>query len=90
MTKPESIVNPARDGWHYRGEPRDGTNARKIVTLVDGAVCWVGIRAWNASQRRWENNGEPEPNKILAWRDLHEPAKGYWYRGQLFFSEDQT
>ena len=74
---------PASDGWHYTGSPAEGTDARKLVTLRDGTMTWVGIRVWNARHGRWENNGEPEPHVVCAWRDLFEPARGYWSRGQF-------
>lgn len=75
-------MSAEQDGWNYNGEPGEG-DARKLVTLEDGGMTWVGIRAWHAAHRRWINNGEPERATVKAWRDLPEPARGFWYRGQL-------
>ena len=77
-------MSPARDGWHYLGNPPGDGDARKIVTLEQDGMVWVGIRAWHHSGRHWTNNGEPERANVLAWRDLHEPAKGRWERGKLY------
>jgi hypothetical protein len=86
--KPDVSVLVDRDGWHY-GSPPAGGDARKIVSLVQDGMAWVGIRAWDAQKRRWLNGGEPERATILAWRPLHEPAKGRWKRGQLILPENQ-
>ena len=73
------------DGWNYRSKPSENdTNkdARKIVTLSEQGMIWVGIRAWHP-RGYWINNGEPERAEIIAWRDLYEPARGRFYRGIL-------
>ena len=72
------------DDWNYdaQGVPENG-DSRKIVTLLEGGMVWVGIRFWNNAKRCWFNNNEPEKAQILAWRDLPEPAKKRWVRGQL-------
>ena len=69
--------------WNYTGKPEDGKDCRKIVSLLEGGMVWVGIRAWNPADRQWQNNGEPERATVLAWQDLPEPAKKMWVRGQL-------
>jgi hypothetical protein len=72
------------DGWNYQSKPNFGENARKFVTLKSGGMAWVGIRAWNAQGHYWQNNGEPIQNEtVTAWRDMPEPAKGFWLNGQL-------
>lgn len=70
------------DGWTYTGGPTSG-DARRIVTLRQDGMVWVGIRAYHAGEKRWMNNNEPERAEIVAWRDLYEPAKGFWDRGKL-------
>ena len=71
------------DGWNYTEKPIDGTDSRKFVTLEQNSMLWVGIRAWHSTERRWYNGNEPEQATILAWRDMPDPAKGFWQRGQL-------
>ena len=71
------------DGWNYEGAPVDGTDARKFVTLKQGGMMWVGIRAWNGLERRWYNGNEPEQAKVLAWQDMPPPARGFWDHGIL-------
>lgn len=77
------------DGWNYTGEPPDGEDCRKLVTLVDSGMVWVGIRAWNNLRRGWMNGGEPERCHVKAWRDLPEPAMGFWQRGILHVRESE-
>lgn len=62
-----------RDGWN-EGNPPDGGDCRKLVTLEQDGMIWVGIRAWNRAG--WLNNGERDHRnvKVLAWRDLPPPA----------------
>ena len=73
-----------RDGWNYTNPDASCTgNARKLVTLWESGMVWVGIRAWDAQNRRWLNNSEPELVNVIAWRELIEPAEGYWDRGKL-------
>lgn len=75
---------PEHDGWNYSGTPQDG-DSRKLVTLVDdGMMTWVGIRMFSQAEKRWMNGSDPERAQVKAWRDLLEPAKGYWSRGQLY------
>jgi hypothetical protein len=76
------------DGWDYTGKPEPGTDARKFVTLTEGGMQWVGIRAWNHEKQYWMNGGEPERvAKVKAWRDLPDVARGFWDRGQLIFPD---
>jgi hypothetical protein len=72
--------------WHYREYPASGTDARKLVTLVQGGMTWAGIRVWSSETRHWYNNNELETAKILCWADLP-IAKGYWSRGKLIIRE---
>lgn len=71
------------DGWNYTSPPEEGRDARKIVTLTQDGMVWVGIRAYNHQRRYWMNGSEPELAHVLAWKDLDEPAKGRWVKGQL-------
>ncbi len=68
------------DGWDYSSGPSEGGDARKLVTLQQEGMTWVGIRAFNHANRRWLNNGEPELAKVVAWRDLESPRS--WVLGQ--------
>src|SRR5690242_10682238 len=77
-----------QDGWNYTGHPEDGTDARKLVTLTEGGMMWIGIRAWNSQHQYWMNGGEPERiATVKAWRDLPEIARGFWDRGKLTFPD---
>ena len=80
------MSEPFIDGWHYfqLDKPTDGGNARKLVTLVEGEMIWVGIRAWHSTGQFWMNNSEPCRETIIAWRDLDEPASGFWVRAEMF------
>lgn len=71
------------DGWNYCGKPPPSADARKLVTLEEGGMTWVGIRAWHHTNQRWVNNGEPERATVKCWRDLPEPARGFYDRGIL-------
>lgn len=77
-----------QDGWNYRTKPEEG-DARKLVTLEQGGMVWVGIRAWHNVKRYWMNNGEPERAEVIAWRNLPEPASGRWDRGVLFIPDTE-
>lgn len=68
------------DGWDY-SQNVTGYDGRKLVTLEEDGMIWIGIRAWSGS--RWLNNGEPERAKVIAWRNLPPIARGYWERGEL-------
>jgi hypothetical protein len=69
--------------WTYTQTPKPGKDARKIVTLKQDGMVWVGIRAWHNAGRYWMNGHEPERAHVLAWMDLPEPAPGRWVRGRL-------
>lgn len=84
-SSPAQAAMPDGDGWNYYGNPPDGTDCRKLVTLVAGDMTWIGIRAFHHANRRWMNNGEPERDTVKAWRDLPEIARGFWQRGELRF-----
>ncbi len=75
--------------WNYLGKPPASGDCRKIVTLMDqDGMMWVGIRAFEHSRQIWINNNEPETARILAWRDLDEPARGRWEGGRLYYADD--
>jgi hypothetical protein len=75
------------DAWKYSGHPEEGKDARCLVTLLDGGMVWVGIRAWHHAGKYWMNNSEPERHQVLAWKPLDSPARGRWLRGQLVGAE---
>ncbi len=70
------------DGWRYGETPGEG-DARKLCTLQQQGMVWVGIRAYHHLQRRWMNNNEPEQAQVLAWQDLPEPTTKRWHFGKL-------
>ena len=72
------------DGWNYTRNPPAKGDARKLVTLEQDGMIWTGIRAYHHQGGYWMNGGEPELVKVLAWRDLPEPAKGFWQGGKLY------
>lgn len=74
-----------RDGWCYQDpDLENGEDARKLVTLENAqGLRWTGIRAWHQAHRYWLNGGEPESDRIYAWKHLDSPAKGKWSHGQL-------
>ena len=69
--------------WEYLEKPKPEGDCRKLVTLLDGGMVWVGVRAFNHQQQRWMNNNEPEKVTVLAWMDLPGPAEKRWVRGCL-------
>ena len=77
-------------GWHYHNEtPRRGDDARKLVTLEQDTMRWVGIRAFNHRDERWYNGGEPELlAQVIAWQDIPAPATGFFQRGMLHDAND--
>jgi hypothetical protein len=72
-----------RDGWTYSRPSQDNLDARRIVTLRQAGMTWIGIRAWNHEKGLWMNNSEPELATVVAWQMLPEPAKGWYDRGKL-------
>jgi hypothetical protein len=78
------------DGWNYTPTPSGDGDNRKLCTLEQDGMTWVGIRIWSSQHGHghWEANGEPCPHeKVIAWQDLPDPARGYWYRGQFRLPE---
>ena len=71
------------DGWNYRSKPTDYGDCRKLVTLEDQGMIWIGIRAWHNIEKRWYNGNEPERCNVRAWREMPEIAGGGWERGKL-------
>lgn len=74
------------DGWCYKHKPNGQGDCRKLVTLHDRGMAWVGVRAWHDKQG-WMNGNEPELHTIHAWRDLEPPATGFWLSGILHLTE---
>jgi hypothetical protein len=73
------------DGWTYytRGMPPIGNDNRKIVTLRQDGMTWVGIRIFHAVENRWYNGNDAETAQVIAWQDLPNPARGFWDGGKL-------
>lgn len=69
------VTDPDEHDWHYGLYPEEGTDGRKLVTLEQDGMLWIGIRMWESSLRRWVNNGEPLNEKVIAWKDLPHPAE---------------
>ena len=86
-TDTKSYIDPrdADDGWTYAPSypPPDG-DARKIVSLEMDGMVWVGVRAFNHATRKWMNNNEPSGERVVAWRDMPEPARGFWSHGRFY------
>lgn len=74
-----------KDGWTYSGNPEPSKDCRKLVTLRESGMEWIGIRAWNHQEGYWMNNSEPERCDVLCWRDLPDFPRGFWVSGQLHF-----
>ena len=70
------------DTWVYDRAPGEG-DARKLVTLQQQGMVWVGVRAYHHLLKCWMNNNEPEQAQVLAWQDLPEPASRRWIGGKL-------
>lgn len=89
MTKEASLSKQGEGEWHYAAQNRPEPNGdcRKIVTLLDGGMTWVGIRAYNHERGYWMNNSEPIKEEVLAWMDLPEPASKRWIHGKLIGRE---
>lgn len=79
----ERVKDPDEDGWNYGRRPKPGTDARKLVTLLQDGMVWIGIRAYASQYDHWMNNGEPERATVLAWQDLPQPAQHRWSHGML-------
>lgn len=78
----------AKNRWNY-GEPSSGKDARKIVTLEQDGMRWVGIRAYNGTEDRWYNGNEPDVlAKVVAWQDLPTPSDSFWSRGIHYAGKD--
>ncbi len=75
------------DGWNYDDPVDEGLDGRKLCTLYSDGMTWVGIRHFAGG--RWLNNGEPlRSESVIAWRELPQPAKGYWDRGRLHIPKE--
>lgn len=70
------------DGWNYTSNVPEG-DSRKLVTLEQHGMRWIGIRAYHHIDRRWLNNNESEQAEVIAWRDLPAIADGFYSRGKL-------
>lgn len=62
------------EGWHYGKPTKDEKDCRRLVSLEQGGMQWIGIRAWHHERQCWMNGGEPETATVVAWQWLPEPA----------------
>lgn len=69
--------------WNYRTDPPANGDARKLVTLSENGMVWIGLRAWNFQGRYWQNGGEPEQSRAIAWAHLPSIAGGFWVSGNF-------
>ena len=73
--------------WRYT-PTIPGGDARKLVTLQEESMVWVGIRAWNAQQQCWFNGAKRETATVLAWVDLPFPANDAGGDPGIFWEND--
>jgi hypothetical protein len=59
--------------WTKGKYPLEGGDSRKLVTLKQDGMIWVGIRA-HSGGGIWLNNGTQEKAEVLAWMELPAPA----------------
>lgn len=85
----DAKIKPQIDGWVYDRPPPPNGDARKLVTLVQGGMTWVGIRAFNYTTGSWMNNNEPTNETVKCWRDLPEPSDAFYDRGILNVRKDK-
>ena len=80
-SKPQELITDSL-GWLYREDIRQG-DCRKLVSLRQDGMEWVGIRAWNQKEHRWYNGNDPERADILGWMDLPQTVRRHYVRGIL-------
>ena len=76
-SREEAKQNDCGRDWKYATDVPEG-DCRKLVTLLHQGMVWVGIRAWNHTEKQWMNNNEFEMADVLAWQNLPQPAEGRW------------
>lgn len=69
--------------WIRDRDPDGNGDCRKLVTLEQHGVIWVGIRAFDAVGGRWMNNNVSELAKVLAWQELPSPAYSNGLTGSM-------
>lgn len=75
--------------WNYSGHPSPDKDCRKLVTLHQGSMWWIGIRAWNSQGKFWQNGNDPETASVHAWMDLPDIARSFWDKGVLIDMDSQ-
>lgn len=75
---PVSAIAPSQ--WHYGKPKRDEKDCRRLVSMEQHGMQWIGIRAWNHDRQCWMDGSgsEPEQATVVAWQWLPEPA---WLQG---------
>lgn len=73
-----SAIAPSQ--WHYGKPKRDEKDCRRLVSMEQHGMQWIGIRAWNHDRQCWMDGSgsEPEQATVVAWQWLPEPA---WLQG---------
>ena len=66
-------THPIPMPWRY-DIPSGSGDGRKLVTLEEDEMIWVGIRFWNMLEQRWYNGSRIETCHVVAWIDLPSPA----------------
>lgn len=67
------------NGWNYDLENIPEGDARKLVTLEKDEMIWVGVRAYHHTTKTWLNNGVETNERVIAWRDMPEPANPRYF-----------
>lgn len=70
------------NGWDYHIDEVPEGDARKLVTLEKDGMVWIGIRAFHHETKTWLNNGADLGERVVAWRDLPEPANPRGFAGK--------
>jgi hypothetical protein len=70
------VRSETRERWNYGKPPKDEKDCRRLVSIEQDGVQWIGIRAWNHERQCWmDGSGNaPELASVVAWRWLPDPA----------------
>jgi uncharacterized protein (DUF2236 family) len=70
------LRSETRERWNYGKPPKDEKDCRRLVSIEQDGVQWIGIRAWNHERQCWmDGSGNaPELASVVAWRWLPDPA----------------
>lgn len=83
-----SEINPKKpdsQGWVHDGIPvKNGEDSRRLVSLEQDGMSWVGIRSWHSTDGIWYNGSEPEHATVRAWQKLPDPTRSFWQGGRFY------